>query len=619
MKLSPLSLLQVCAFFLALAFADTTTPLLSQVVHNGTPPTFMTFNAPYVKCRYGSYWCACDASNAYWTCSGNNNSNWTTGTYGSASNANSATNGIMSATSTNWSHRLLTSHTATDPCMCYLTGDNVYVQSPVLPVGGWDLEPSTLYDPIDTVIQLGGPNNQGKGSQSIEYWFRPSTEESVLMVMLAFATEASDHPTYQNAKFYVEVLDSAYNLLDLGYYSDLQGNLMNTLPMQWPYARFLYVPINPSNSTCHIPYCLATPVGYDYYGTNDENKAFQVSECPYAQFNGQVPLSHSNINSQWFKYTQIAFDLSKYAKQHKTVVFRVKAQSCVMNYHWAYGYFAAQMVRGYIDIDVCNHNELWLSVPDGFSENSYVWYAGADSASAQRIQNYDGLHNIFLSRLNGTQIYPYYRCEVKTQAGVPINFEGRITSYADLRPIYQYEQISSDNVYTLKFYNYSTYREIYPSAATGMADTINYPVQYVEWDFGDGSPVETSLSPTHDFADLGYYPVTLRIYDKDFRCCDSVTHLVYVDTTNHVGVQDFSAMDLEVNVFPNPTDSKVSVTAEGTTLNAITVFDRMGRTIKTWSPESPSTMLDLEALPAGTYLLKIETPKGRVTRQVVRN
>ena len=109
------------------------------------------------------------------------------------------------------------------------------------------------------------------------------------MVMLAFAQNASNHPTYQNAKFYVEVMDSAYNLLDLGCYPDINGVPMNTEPYYWPYSRFLYVPINTSNSTCNIPYCLATPVGYDYYGTNDENKAFQVSERPYAQFNGRSP------------------------------------------------------------------------------------------------------------------------------------------------------------------------------------------------------------------------------------------------------------------------------------------------------------------------------------------
>ncbi len=606
---------KIVLFCLLIATLASLVPAEAQqpAIYNGTPPTFMTFTAPYVKCRYGTYWCACDANNSYWTCSGNNNNNWVTGTYGSASNANSASNGILTPTSTNWSHRLVTSHTATDPCMCYDNGNGTYTNSPVLPVGGWDLEPSTLYDPIDTVIQLGGPNNQGKGSQSIEYWFRPSTEKSVLMVMLAFATEASNHPTYQNAKFYVEVMDSAYNLLNLGYYPDLQGNPMNTMPRQWPYARFLYVPINTSNTTCSIPYCLATPVGYDYYGTNDENKAFQVSECPYSNFNGQVPLSHSPVASQWFKYTQIAFDLSKYAKQHKTVVFRVKAESCVMNFHWAYGYFAAQLVRGYIAADVCDRNHIWLSVPDGFSENSYVWYVGADSVSAQRAQLYDGQHNIFISRTNGTQIYPYYRCEVKTQAGVPIIFEGRIDYYSDIHPVFQYAQIACDSVYTLRFDNFSTYREIRPSANAGLADTITYPVQYVEWDFGDGSPRSATLSPTHNYSEQGYYPVTLWVYDRHRNCCDSVKHMVFVDSVNHVNVEDKM---LKMEVYPNPSDGIFTVSVENTPSYNINVYDMRGGLVKSLPSTATETIIDLTDMPSASYVVEVRTPKGRHTKMV---
>lgn len=604
-------LLGVMALLTSVIFSDAQNP----TIYNGTPPTFMTFTAPYVKCRYGSYWCSVEPNNNYWTTTSNSPNNWTTGTYGSASYANSATNGIMPANPTNWSHRLITSHTTLDPCMCYQTGTNTYTRMPVLPVGGWDLEESTLYDPIDTVIQLGGPNDQGTGSQTIEYWFRPSTEESVLMVMLAFATEASNHPTYQNAKFYVEVLDSAYNLLDLGYYPDLNGTPMSTTPYYWPYSRFLYVPINTSNTTCNIPYCLATPVGYDYYGTNDENKAFQISECPYAQFNGQVPESHSNVNSQWFRYTQIAFDLGKYAKKHATVVFRVKSEACVMNYHWSYGYFAAKLIRGYIAADVCNHNELWLSVPDGFSENSYVWYAGADSASAQRTQIYDGLHNIFISRTTG-HVYPYYRCEVKTQAGVPIIYECKVPYLSNLSPAFQYEQTTCDSIYTLKFYNYSNYKEIRPSVNPGAADTIAYPVQYVEWDFGDGSPVETTLSPTHIYPALGSYPVKLKIYDKYFRCCDSVMNNVLVDSKNHFSIQQHTAD--EVRVFPNPTSDNVTIQSMTSSIQEIQLFDLTGKLIHARPVNSETITLDMQSYPAGIYSVRVKTDNGLTTKRIMK-
>ena len=589
----------------------------AQTVYNGTPPTFMTFTAPYVKCRYGTQWCSCDPSNAMWTCSGNNPNNWQASTY--SGTANNATNGILTPTATNWSHRFITSHTATDPCMCYQTGSNTYQQAHVLPEGGWDLEPSTLYDPIDTVIQLGGPVEQGKKSQSIEYWFRPDPDKSVLLVMLAFATEASNHPTYQNAKFYLEVMDSAYNLLNLGYYPDLNGMPQDHTPFLWPYAQFLYVPINASNSTCHLPYCFATPVGYDYYGTNDENKAFEVTECPYAQFNGQVPVSHSPINCQWFKYTQIAFDLRKAAQQHKTVIFRVRAQSCVMNYHWAYGYFTAKLIDGHISVNSCGNNEVWLSVPNGFSENSYVWYAGVDSASAVHTEIYDGLHNIFLNYNAGDVIYPYYRCEVRTQAGVPIVYEGHVSSYNDIDGCYTYEQITADSMagYQVRFSNCTQYQEYTYDPTSNSFQPQSSGSYLVEWDFGDGSPISNSQNPIHSYDSIGVYRVQMVVSGSGGGCPDTVVTYVSVESTPHSGVADRGA-ETEVVLRPNPTSDVVTVEMSGTVISEVLVFDLKGRMLQRVTGNDAVAEVNLSSFPAGTYLLRVRSPRGEFAKKVVK-
>ena len=111
----------------------------------GTPPTFNTFNANYVKCRYGqssSSWSACHTSNEIWkyNTSGSNYS-WYQTTI--TSTINNATTGTMQ-NGTNFSHRLITGQNANpgggvvngrDACMCYQVG-NTYIQDYVMPVGG---------------------------------------------------------------------------------------------------------------------------------------------------------------------------------------------------------------------------------------------------------------------------------------------------------------------------------------------------------------------------------------------------------------------------------------------------------------------------------------------------
>lgn len=633
-----LPLLPLASLLMAfLCLADVS---FAQTYYNGTPPTFMTFTANYVKCRYGSYWDSCNDDNVNYHNSGNdvtpasygsNPGNWSASTAGT--HAGTATVGRLTQTSTNWSHRMLVRGSAwnssmynqsgiaadgTDYCMCYQTGTNTYARSSVLPVGGWDLEPGTPGDDIDTVIQLGGPVDQGTMSQSIEYYFIPDPNESVLMVMLAFATEKSNHQTYYNPFFYVEVMDSAHNLLDLGYYPDLSGVPMDQYPYYWPYSRFLYVPINPSNTTCHIPYCLATPVGYDYYGTNDENKAFEITDCPFAQYGNHIPESHSSLESEWFRYTQIAFNLSEQARRHQKVIFRVKAHACQATYHWAYGYFAAKMVPGYIDVDDCNIDEVVLTVPDGFSENSYVWYCGEDSASAQRT-HYDGLHRVHLSRTDDV-IYPYYRCEVKTQAGVPIIYECRIQNYKKMQVSFTYEQVQTDvenNQYALEFFNNSLYEQYNVPVGGDTLQVVPVAFQHVEWDFGDNTPRDNSLHPTHVYNEQGYFNVMLKIWDNEWRCCDSISGLVHVDSMNHVSVTDYTSEQLRI--YPNPATDVVSVVGvDDVLLHEARIMDMAGRVVKTFRIEDSQTTLNVQELPAGNYLIEVRTSQGTVSKPMVK-
>lgn len=612
--------------------------LEAQTYYNGTPPTFMTFTANYVKCRYGSYWDSCNDNNINYHNSGNdvtppsyntNPGNWTSNTAGS--HANQATVGRLPQSGINWSHRMLIRGSnwssslynqsgiaadGTDYCMCYDNGNNTYVRASALPVGGWDLEPSTLGDEIDTVIQLGGPVDQGTKSQSIEYYFIPDTNESVLMVMLAFATEKSNHQTYYNPFFVLEVLDSAHNLLDLGYYPDLSGLPMDHYPYYWPYSRFLYVPINPSNSTCHIPYCLATPVGYDYYGTNDENKAFEISDCPFSQYGSHIQEQHSSLESEWFQYTQIAFNLSEQARRHQKVIFRVKAHACQASYHWAYGYFAAKMIPGYIDVDDCGHDEIVLTVPDGFSENSYIWFAGEDSASATRT-NYDGLHRVHINRTQET-LAPYYRCEVKTQAGVPIIYQCRVNQYIKMVCGFTYEQINSDvenNAYSLQFTNNGIYEQYTLDSNSWNMTPMSF--HNVEWDFGDNTPRVNSLNPIHVYSEQGFFNVMLKVWDDDFHCCDSLMGLVHVDSINHVSVEFYDTD--HVRLYPNPATDAVSIVGvNNMLLQEAQLMDMTGKVVKTLRIHDSQATMDVHDLPAGNYLIQVKTPNGTITKPIVK-
>lgn len=507
--------------------------------YNGTPPTFNTFNANYVKCRHSTNWSACNSTNECWQSNsspqnyypnfGGNTPGWHQTT--ASGSVNNASTGTLAATTSNWSHRLITRNglatigghimnNGQDYCMCYQLGSN-YIRESALPAAGWG--PG---DPIDTVIQIGGPNSQGTGSQSIEYWFRPDTNKSVLLVDFAFAQEKAPHATYYNPFFYIEVMDSAYNLLDLGYYQDLNGHVMNQTPYYWPYSRFLIVPVGTS-STGNIPYCLATPTGWDYYGTNAVNNVFVKHTCPFSQYGSHVPEQHSGVDCEWFEYTPVAFDLTKMAKQHRTVIFRVKSHACQASYHWAYGYFAAKMIPGFISVDACGGDAITLSVPSGFNADTYTWFAGADSASATQKTQYATMKDLVLSRTDGTRIYPYYRCEMISMSGVPFTYEAHIKFY-DLTPNFTYEQVYGNCDYRVNFTDSSLIMLRAPAAtAGGNEDTTIQQTRWIQWfkkDVNDNWTrfATNDLTPNLAFDAPGDYEIKIVIEDADHVCSDTI-------------------------------------------------------------------------------------------------
>jgi len=60
-------------------------------------------------------------------------------------------------------------------------------------------------------------------------------------------------------------------------------------------------------------------------------------------------------------------------------------------------------------------------------------------------------------------------------------------------------------------------------------------------------------------------------------------------------------------VFPNPSGGRIFVRDEQGNLNRICLYELQGRLLKTWEMNSGAALLELEGIPAGVYLLKMES------------
>ncbi len=93
--------------------------------------------------------------------------------------------------------------------------------------------------------------------------------------------------------------------------------------------------------------------------------------------------------------------------------------------------------------------------------------------------------------------------------------------------------------------------------------------------------------------------------------CDSTVYL-YV-TVTPVGIFEIQNSELEITIFPNPTNGVVTIACDDVTW--VEVMDVSGRKVLT---VENSNRIDLSKLPSGVYTLQIATPRGKALKRVIR-
>jgi len=87
----------------------------------------------------------------------------------------------------------------------------------------------------------------------------------------------------------------------------------------------------------------------------------------------------------------------------------------------------------------------------------------------------------------------------------------------------------------------------------------------------------------------------------------------------------------EISIYPNPVRDVLRIECTSEQVNKIEVFDVYGRNVfcrkqkenfppfmEGWQPKADGVVLNVSLLPAGIYLVKLETDKGSVTKKFVK-
>lgn len=134
-----------------------------------------------------------------------------------------------------------------------------------------------------------------------------------------------------------------------------------------------------------------------------------------------------------------------------------------------------------------------------------------------------------------------------------------------------------------------------------------------QWDFGDGN-TSTLETPSHIYANNGTYTVTLRVSND----CGTQDTALIINVDLLVGVKNAETADLDINVFPVPAKSYVTIESKdaGITLHKATVVNAIGQVVPVnYQKGNNNLHLNLQQMVPGNYIIIIETSKGKAYRR----
>ena len=147
-------------------------------------------------------------------------------------------------------------------------------------------------------------------------------------------------------------------------------------------------------------------------------------------------------------------------------------------------------------------------------------------------------------------------------------------------------------------------------------NSINNPISWT-WDFGDGNTTNMQ-NPIYIYTSLGQYTVSL-IVENSNGCIDTASKTIVVIA--YIGSSEIEIRDL-INIYPNPTDGKLSVDGLMGEQISIKVENILGEIQALYNLSiagNKNFEIDLSEYRDGIYFISFTSARYQLTKKIIKN
>jgi len=138
------------------------------------------------------------------------------------------------------------------------------------------------------------------------------------------------------------------------------------------------------------------------------------------------------------------------------------------------------------------------------------------------------------------------------------------------------------------------------------------------WDFGDGTPPDTSTNPAHSYTNTGTYTATLIAING--ICQDTFMYNIIILNYHPVSIQETVDINDQITIFPDDNGVYIEFSFDQLTNLKLSVYNLLGQKVTADNNirvKQDRTRLNLPNKVRGIYFIKIEMGEDIFTRKLV--